>query len=87
MLNKKPEDIYLDALSKALKREIIQAPWTSGSLDMPCIVASGMKFVMDDMVTEMNARLDMYLHGKSIQHVIQQLEEMAQQVHLSLIHI
>lgn len=79
LLNKRPKDIYLDQLSNALKRDIIQAPWTSGSLDMPCMVASGMKFVMDDMVEEMNERIHSYLHSKSIQDVIHQLEVIAHQ--------
>ena len=81
VLNKKPEDIYLDQLIKALNRDIIRAPWKSGSLDMPCIVASGMKFVMDGMAAEMNEQVTAYLHDQSIQDVIQQLEGIAQQVH------
>lgn len=80
ILNKETQDIYLDQLLEAITREVISAPWTSGSFDMPCIVASGMKYVMDDMVKEMNAQMHIYLHQKSIQDVIDQLEKIAQKV-------
>ena len=59
-------DITLGDLCKILDVEPVKATWKSGSLDMECMVASGMSTVMDDIYGKMNELCGDYLNTISV---------------------
>lgn len=68
----------LAQLAQLLGIEAISSTWRSGNLDLPCLVASGMGSVMDEIYHEMNTACMAYLQTIRIQDVEKMLETIAQ---------
>ena len=49
-----PEDINLKQICDALQMDIVKPSWHSGNIDMPCLVASGMAGVMEDVYNDLD---------------------------------
>ena len=56
-----PESLTLDRVAAAVDARFVAARWRSGSLDQPCLVASGMADVMDGLLGELDDRCRAYL--------------------------
>ena len=56
-----PRKVTLREICDALQLEIVTAAWKSGSLDMECLVASGMAGIMDGIYGEMDELCKKYL--------------------------
>ncbi|NCB93336.1 MAG: Rrf2 family transcriptional regulator [Clostridia bacterium] len=54
-------DITLYQVQEVLGEHIITSSWRSGSVDMDCLIASGMGDIMDEIYGNMNERCQDYL--------------------------
>lgn len=50
-----PDELSLDQISQALDATFVSSCWKSGSLDMDCLVASGMGSILDQIYSELDA--------------------------------
>ena len=49
-----PAAVTLDEVGKAFDAQYVCASWHSGNSDLPCLIASGMAGVMDDIYKQLN---------------------------------
>lgn len=61
--------VTLRRVCDALEEEVVKASWKSGSIDMDCMIASGMAGMMDGIYSEMNAQCKDYLETVTIEDV------------------
>ena len=62
-------EITLGDICEALQVDIVKAAWRSGSMDMECMIASGMAGVMDGIYAELDEICKKRLKGITIQDV------------------
>ncbi|MDD3369882.1 MAG: Rrf2 family transcriptional regulator [Lachnospiraceae bacterium] len=55
------ECITLRQVLETLQEKAVAASWHSGSVDMDCMIASGMSTIMDEIYGKMNEQCDAYL--------------------------
>lgn len=61
-----PERISLSQIADALGAQCVSMAWRSGNGDLPCLVASGMAGVMDEVCGQLNERCRQYLASITI---------------------
>lgn len=61
-----PEDITLCRVKKALGEPLVSAAWRSGSVDMKCLIASGMADIMEGIYEKMDLACEEELKKTSI---------------------
>ena len=54
--HKKPEDVTLAEVGRAMECVFVDTNWKSGDTDMNCLICSGMAGVMDDIYHQLNER-------------------------------
>ena len=62
-------DITLKDICEALQIDVVKAAWRSGSVDMDCMIASGMAGIMDGIYGELDELCKRRLEGITIQDV------------------
>lgn len=70
-----PESLTLDRVAEAVDARFVAAHWRSGSVDQPCLVASGMADVMDGLLDELDGRCRSYLSTISLAEIDRRLRE------------
>ncbi|MGI6200797.1 MAG: RrF2 family transcriptional regulator [Christensenellales bacterium] len=56
-----PEAVSLAHIADALDVQCVSLTWHSGDTDLPCLVASGMAGIMDEVCGQLNGRCREYL--------------------------
>ena len=68
-MSRDASEITLGDICEALQVDIVKAAWRSGSMDMDCMIASGMAGVMDGIYAELDEICKKHLKGITIQDV------------------
>lgn len=71
-----PETITLDRVAEAVDARFVAAHWRSGSVDQPCLVASGMANVMDGLLGELDSQCRAYLSTVTLAEIDRRLNHM-----------
>ncbi len=69
----KAQEVNLRQICEALEVDMVKASWRSGSLDMDCLVASGMAGIMDGIYGELNELCKKRLENVTIQDIDDQI--------------
>lgn len=72
-LVKEPSDINLKQICDALDVSFVSSSWKSGDENLPCMVASGMSGVMDEMYAELNELCRSRMEQITIKDIQEQL--------------
>lgn len=68
-----PQSITLRAVLEAVGATAVSAPWRSGDPEQPCLIASGMAGIMDELLIGLNAICLNQLEGISIAEIARRI--------------
>lgn len=68
-----PSKVTLYDISSALNVPFVSSSWRSGNSDLPCLVASGMAGIMDDIYGSLDQLCKDYLKQVTIQTIDQKI--------------
>lgn len=66
---KQAGEMNLKQISDALAQPMVTAGWKSGNKDLPCVIASGMGDIMDEIYEKLNDACQEKLQGITIQMI------------------
>ena len=66
---KSPEEISLKQVCDTVQADLIKAGWKTGNHELPCMIASGMSDVMDELYHDMDEKCKKYLETITIRDV------------------
>ena len=70
-----PSALKLEQVARALDVRFVEPAWHSGGVDRPCLVASGMAGVMDEVMDDLDARCHARLAQLSLADIEERLLE------------
>lgn len=70
-----PAALKLEQVARALDVRFVEPAWHSGGVDRPCLVASGMAGVMDEVMDDLDARCHARLAQLSLADIEERLLE------------
>jgi Rrf2 family protein len=72
-LNIRLEDVTLAQVAQVMDTHFVASGWHSGSMDMDCVIASGISQVMDGIYAQLDAQCHNSLKAISLADIRQQL--------------
>lgn len=72
-LEAEAEKLSLDKVAAALDTSFVEMNWRSGAYDKPCLIATGMADVMDDILLDLNEGCRRRLQKISIAQIVDHL--------------
>lgn len=72
-LEREAQKLSLSMVAAALGASFVELNWRSGSYDKPCLIASGMADLMDDMVQDLNGICQKRLDSMTISKIVDRL--------------
>ncbi len=72
-LEREAQKLSLSMVAAALDVSFVEMNWRSGAYDKPCLIASGMADVMDDMVQNLNDLCKKQLDNMTVSQIVDRL--------------